>query len=435
MKKEKYKILLLSDDLRCVSGVGGQSRVLVEALVSSGKFSVKQLGGAIKHPNYNVQILHPDIIVKPVDGFGTPNLLRQLLVTERPDVLILFTDPRQFVWVWQMEDEINQICPIVYWHVWDNDPYPEYNTPFYESTDAINCISMKTYNLLKDKFPTKVNYLPHAFPKSWYYELPKEEIEKIRAQTLGDRKDWFFILWVNRNAHRKMPADVLQGFKFFLDVLQEKEGHRNAVLVMHTNPKDPEGPDLEAVAEMLKISDRVLFSVGHLDIPDMNRLYNVADTLVNVSRAEGFGLSINQTLSVGKPVVALKTGGMTEQIIDKYGNVHGVALDPVERHLVGSQATPYIYDDHFSKKELAEGLYKIYKLTPEEKEKIKQEAKEHLEEQFNYEKITSKWIEILEKTILDWRKDKKEKNWGLIQFNQPKRTINDVQFNKPKVKK
>lgn len=409
--------------------------MLVEALVSSGKFSVKQLGGAMRHPNYNVQTLHPDIIVKPVDAFGTPNLLRQVLITERPDVLMLFTDPRQFVWVWQMEDEINQICPIVYWHVWDNDPYPEYNTPFYESTDVINCISMKTYNLLKDKFPKKVNYLPHTFPKSWYYELPKEEIQKIRAETLGDKKDWFFVLWVNRNAHRKMPADVLQSFKLFLDILQEKEGHRNAVLVMHTQPKDQEGPDLEAVVEMLKLSDRVLFSVGHISIPDMNRLYNVADTLVNVSRAEGFGLSINQALIAGKPVVALKTGGMTEQIIDKHGNVHGVALDPIERYLVGSQATPYIYDDYFSKKELAEGLYKIYKLTPEEKEKIRQEAKAHIEEQFNYEKITSKWIEILEKTILDWREDKKEKNWGLIQFNQPKRTINDVKFNKPKVKK
>lgn len=435
MKKEKYKILLLSDDLRCVSGVGGQSRMLVEALVSSGKFSVKQLGGAMKQPNYDVQMLHPDIVVKPVDGFGTPNLLRQLLITERPDVLVLFTDPRQFVWVWQMEDEINQICPIVYWHVWDNDPYPEYNSAFYESTDVINCISMKTYNLLKDRFPAKVNYLPHTFPKNWYYELPKEEVEKLKAETLKDKKDWFFTLWVNRNAHRKMPADVMHGFKLFLDLLQEKEGHRNALLVMHTNPKDPEGPDLEAVAEMLKISDRVMFSVGQIDIPDMNRLYNVADTLVNVSRAEGFGLSLYQTLSVGKPVVALKTGGMTDQIIDKHGNVHGVALDPVERYLVGSQATPYIYDDHFSKKELAEGLYKIYKLSPEEKEKIKQNVKEHFEEQFNYDTVMSKWIEILEKTILDWREDKKEKNWGLIQFSQPKRTINDIQINKPKVKK
>jgi glycosyltransferase involved in cell wall biosynthesis len=435
MKKEKFKVLLLSDDLRCASGVGGQSRMLVEALVSSGKFSVKQLGGAMKHPNYDVQVLHPDIVVKPVDGFGTPNLLRQLLITERPDVLVLFTDPRQFVWVWQMEDEINQICPIVYWHVWDNDPYPEYNSAFYESTEVINCISMKTYNLLKDKFPAKVNYLPHVFPKNWYYELPKEEIDKIRAEALKDRKDWFVTLWVNRNAHRKMPADVLHGFKLFLDLLQEKEGHRNAVLVMHTNPKDPEGPDLEAVAEMLKISDRVMFSVGQIDIPDMNRLYNVADTLINVSRAEGFSLTVRTMLTIGKPVVALKTGGMTDQIIDEFGNEHGVALEPVERYLVGSQATPYIYDDHFSKKEMAEGLYKVYKFTPEEKEIIKQHALAHTEKQFNYDFVTKQWIECLEKTITNWRKDIKEKNWGLIQFNAPKKTMDKVEINKPRVKK
>jgi hypothetical protein len=29
-----------------------------------------------------------------------------------------------------MEDEIHQICPITYWHVWDNDPYPAFNDEF-----------------------------------------------------------------------------------------------------------------------------------------------------------------------------------------------------------------------------------------------------------------------------------------------------------------
>lgn len=435
----KYKILLLSDDLRCVSGVGVQSRALVEGLVKTGKYSFRQLGGAMKHPNYDIQVLHPDIVVKPIDGFGTPQALRQLLITEKPDAIMLFTDPRQFIWVWQMEDEINQICPIVYWHVWDNDPYPDYNSAFYESTDLINCISKKTYDLVREKFPHKTNYIPHAFPDSWYYPLLQEEIQKIKTESLGPRKDWFFALWVNRNAHRKMPSDVIQGFKMFLDKLQETEGHKNAVLVMHTNPKDPEGPDLHAVSEALGVSDRVMFSTAHIDMPDMNRLYNVSDVLINVSRAEGFGLSLNAAMKVGKPVIALKTGGMTDQIIDeRNGNVHGVALEPVERYLVGSQATPYIYDDHFSKKELAEGLYKIYKLTPEEKQQIAQEAKDHLDYQFNYEKIVEEWDRTLEDAIVKWKTKNAEKNWGVIHFNPPVDNnvlnISEIKNRNPKVR-
>lgn len=432
---KKFKILLLSDDLRCVSGVGGQSRMLVEYLVNTGKFSFKQLGGAMKHPNYDVQMLHPDVIVKPIDGFGSPALLRQLLITEKPDALMLFTDPRQFIWVWQMEDEINQICPIIYWHVWDNNPYPEYNTVFYESTETINCISEKTYDLLKEKFPKKVKYLPHVLPKDWYYNITDDEVKALRAQTLGDKKDWFVALWVNRNAHRKMPGDVMESFKTFLDDLQQTHGHRNALLLMHTNPKDPEGPDLEAIAEMLKISDRVMYSTQHIDIPELNRIYNIADTVINVSRAEGFGLSIRTALTLGKPVIALKTGGMTEQIIDKQGNVHGVALEPIERYLVGSQATPYIYEDHFSKKDLAKAIYKIYSLSDEEKATIKLNAQKHTEEQFNYEKVMSEWKESLEETILTWKAGKQEKPWGTIHFNSPKQNIvSEVKIRKPKVK-
>jgi len=433
---KKFKILLLSDDLRCVSGVGGQSRMLVEHLVSTGKFTFRQLGGAIKHPNYDVQMLHPDIVVKPVDGFGTPGLLRQLLITEKPDALMLFTDPRQFVWVWQMEDEIKQICPIVYWHVWDNDPFPEYNTIFYESTNVINCISKKTYNLLKDRYPTKVKYLPHVLPKSWYYELPDAEIKKLKELTLGERKEWFIALWVNRNAHRKMPSDVMEGFKLFLDNLEKTKGHRNALLIMHTNPKDPEGPDLEAVAEMLKIHDRVMYSTQHIDIPELNKIYNIADTVINVSRAEGFGLSIRTALTLGKPVIALKTGGMTEQVIDSDGNELGVALNPVERYLVGSQATPYIYDDHFSKQEFANGLMKIYSLTPEEKEDIKIKALKYNDENFNHEKVMSEWELSLENLILEWKNGKKEKTWGMIHFNSPRQNIvSEIKIRTPKVKK
>lgn len=433
---QKYKILLLSDDLRFPSGVGSQARVLVEHLVSTGKFSFRQLGGAMKHSNYDVHVVHPDIVVKPIDGFGNPTLLRQLLITEKPDALMLITDPRQFVWVWQMEDEINQICPIVYWHVWDNDPYPEYNGMFYESTDLINCISKKTYNLLKDKFPTKTKYLPHVWPKNWYFEISKEEIKKLKEQTLGDKKDWFIALWVNRNANRKMPADVMESFKFFLDNLEKTKGHRNALLLMHTNPKDPEGPDLEAVAEMLKISDRVMYSTQHVDIPEMNKIYNISDVVINVSRAEGFGLSIRTALTIGKPAIALKTGGMTEQIIDLEGNQLGVALEPTERYLVGSQATPYIYDDHFSKKELSDAIMKVYDFSDEEKENIKTKALEYNDLVFNHEKIMKEWEESLEELIINWKHGKKEKSWGMIQFNNLKQKDKvEIRINKPKVKK
>ena len=38
--------------------------------------------------------------------------------------------------LFDIEDEIHQICPIAYWHVWDNRPTPRFNKVLYESTDV-----------------------------------------------------------------------------------------------------------------------------------------------------------------------------------------------------------------------------------------------------------------------------------------------------------
>ena len=140
---KKHKILMLSDHQLAPSGVGIQSRFLIQGLVNTGRYSFRCLGGAIKHQNYNLIKVNDDFIIKPVDGFGTKEMIRSLLVEEQPDALMLFTDPRQFIWLWEMEDEIHQVCPIVYWHVWDNDPYPKFNSPWYDSCELISALSLK----------------------------------------------------------------------------------------------------------------------------------------------------------------------------------------------------------------------------------------------------------------------------------------------------
>ena len=135
---KKLKILLISDHALSTSGVGCQSRFLMNGLIDKGTWTVRQLGAALKHNNYDVAVPHPDFIIKPIDGFGNPDMLRVLLATEKPDVLMIFTDPRFYTWLWAMEDEIHQVCPIAYWHVWDNYPSPDFNEAYYASTDLIN---------------------------------------------------------------------------------------------------------------------------------------------------------------------------------------------------------------------------------------------------------------------------------------------------------
>jgi glycosyltransferase involved in cell wall biosynthesis len=407
--QKKYKVLMLSDHPLAPSGVGVQARFLIDGLIATGQWSFRCLGGAIKHANYDTVAVNPDFIVKPVDGFGNREMIRSILLTERPDALFLFTDPRQFIWVWEMEDEIRQICPIVYWHVWDNDPYPKYNHPWYEGTDLINCLSYKTYELVKEHFPSKTNYIPHAFPKNIYFPMPEEQVAQLRKQNFGPRADWFQVLWVNRNATRKMPADLLLGWKTFLENLEKKHGHKNATLIMHTDPGDPEGPNLLVVCEELGLREHVWFSAEKLQFEQMNLLHNITDTCINISKNEGFGLSTLISMMTGKPIVALCTGGMTRQVIDyRDGTENGVAIKPIKRSLVGSQLVPYIYEDFCTEHQISDALMKIYEMTPEQKKEMKAKVLEYCDAEFSYEKMVSEWHRTMLKTVEDFKKAKNE---------------------------
>ncbi len=100
MSKNRKKILLLSDDLRMTSGIARMSREFVENTIH--KYDWVQISGAIQHPEAGKQIviesddnfkLPPgsSITLYPTDGYGNPDLLRDIIRIENPDAILHFT--------------------------------------------------------------------------------------------------------------------------------------------------------------------------------------------------------------------------------------------------------------------------------------------------------------------------------------------------------
>ena len=397
---------MLSDHALSVSGVGVQSRHLINGLIEKGDWTFRQFGAAIKHDNYDVVQVNPDFVIKPVDGFGNVEMIRQTLAAEKPDLLLIFTDPRFFVWLWQMEDEIHQVCPIAYWHVWDNKPFPNFNAAFYEATDLINCHSHMTYEMLKDEYPEKVNFVPHTLPGTTYFRMDKNDIQDAKIKAFGyQKRNHFIAFWMNRNARRKRPNDVLWSWKKFLEKNKSLEGnYPDALLLMHTDPNDNEGPNLLATAEMLGIADNVAFSKDRLDFGQINTLHNMSDVCLNISYAEGFGLATLEAMQTGTPIIALKTGGLTRQVVDhRDGTQNGVALDVKLKSMVGSQAVPYIFEDYADVNDVADALTKIYNMSPEEKDALSEKVQEYVKSEFSYEDMIDKWDATLNEMLLNWK--------------------------------
>lgn len=411
----KFKVLVLSDHALSTSGVGTQTRHLIEGLLKKGCWSFRQFGAALKHQDYRTVVVNEDFIIKPIDGFGNPDLIRVTLATEKPDVLFIFTDPRFFTWLFEIEDEVRQICPIVWWHVWDNYPYPKFNDVYYQATDLINCHSHMTYTMLKETYPDKTNFIPHALPKDLFYKINKNDVQKFKRSLLGeDRLDHFVGIWVNRNAKRKRPSDLLMTWKTFLDEIESKEGHRKATLIMHTEPLDGEGPNLFKVVEMLGIENNVFFSRERLEFEKINILYNISDFCINTSYAEGFGLATLEAMMTGTPIIAPKTGGLTRQVVDhRDGSDNGVACDIELKTLVGSQAVPYIYEDYTSTDTFAKAIMKIYGMNEDEKDNLSKKVLEYVKSEFSLEKTVDLWHETMIDTI---EKFKNNKKWDIIEL-------------------
>lgn len=411
---KKIKILTLSDHPFSPSGVGTQTKYIIEGLLKTGKYKVVSLGGAIKHQDYRPQRTEQwgdDWTLFPVDGYGTQEMIRSIMRTERPDVIWFMTDPRFWGWLWQMENEIRSNIPMVYYHVWDNYPYPTFNRKFYISNDHIATISKLTDDIVATVAPeVPRTYVPHAVNTDIFKRLPEEAIKKFKAENLKITDDRFIFFWNNRNARRKQSGSLVWWFGQFL-----KKTGKKATLIMHTDPKDIHGQDLHAIMKELGLVNReVLISEQKVPPENLAYFYNAADATINISDAEGFGLATLESLACETPIIVNKTGGLQDQVRDNNGNLLGIEIIPSSKAVIGSQEVPFIYEDRISEEQFIGALDTFTSIPKEQRNIIGQLGRQHVIDNFNFTNFIEAWDKIFTETYNKgvWS-ERKHKGWEL----------------------
>jgi glycosyltransferase involved in cell wall biosynthesis len=445
-QNERKKILLICDDIRVHSGVATVARELVINTVQH--FNWVNVGGAINHPeagkrldlsadtNNNTGLTDSLVTLYPSNGYGDARLIRQLIQIEKPDAIFLITDPRYFIWLFQIENEIRKKMPIIYLNIWDDYPAPMYNRPYYESCDALLAISKQTKNInelvLGDKAKGKIiEYVPHGLNENIFKPLNQND-EQLKAfkKDLFKGKDIDFALFFNsRNIRRKQIPDAMFAYKIFIDSLTEEQA-RKCAFVLHTQVIDDNGTDLGAVQEMLFGSDtkyNIIYSDKYGTPEAMNLLYNSTDAQILLTNNEGWGLSLTEAILVGNPIIANVTGGMQDQMrfskkgkwIDfdaefpsnhtgKYKE-HGewaFPVYPTNRSIQGSPLTPYIWDDRCNAEDAAKQIMNVYKLSKEERKALGLKGREWAlsdEAGFTGSNMGKKVIITLDKLFKTWK--------------------------------
>ena len=408
---KKIKVLVLSDHPMAPSGVGTQTRYVIETLLDTGRYKFVCFGGAIKHQDYTPARVDPygdDWVIHPVDGYGNQQMLRSAIQVEKPDILWFMTDPRFFPWLWDIENEIRINIPMVYYHVWDNMPYPKYNKTNYESTDVIACISKVTENVVSNVAPdVDSTYLPHAVNSEVFKKYSDEEIEKFKEENFPFSKDKKIFFWNNRNARRKLSGSVAYYFNEFA----KKVGPDNVCLVMHTDVKDQHGQDLEKIIQDIGADDgRIMFTTGKYPPEILAMMYNMSTCTINISDAEGFGLATLESLSCGTPIIVNMTGGLQEQVTDGK-EWFGVGIQPASKAVIGSQQVPYIFEDRINEQDLVDALEKMYNMSDEELEELGRKGIEHVKKNYNFETFKEQWIDLMDRIYEEYGSWDNRKNY------------------------
>jgi glycosyltransferase involved in cell wall biosynthesis len=454
---KRKKIMLITDDIRVHSGVANIGKEIV--IHTAQHFNWVNLGGAIQHPdagkrfdlsqatNEEIGLTDSSVILYPIHEYGNPDLLRQLIKIEQPDAIMLITDPRYFVWLFSIENEIRKSIPIAYLNIWDNYPAPLYNKAFYEACDLLMGISKQTVNINKLVLGNKadkkiIKYIPHGLNHEIFKPIEKDDSDlKEFKKTLLKNKEYDFVLLFNsRNIQRKRVSDTILAYKYFIDQLPVEKAKKCA-FVLHTDRVFEHGTDLEAVIELLCNDEKynIIFTDAKFDPRRMNLLYNSTDCQILLTSNEGWGLSLTESLLSGNPIIANVTGGMQDQMgfEDENGNwftpsseipsnhnstykKHGEWAFPVfpsTRVLQGSPPTPYIWDDVCKPEDAAEQIMNVYKLTPEERKSRGLKGREWATEKagFTGETQGKRVIEAFDELFATWKPREK---YELINVNK-----------------
>lgn len=406
-------ILIVSDSPIFFSGVGNQVKHISKRLAREGHNVVhigvlmrdkSQLPPPMLHTydtGEKVKIVHHNV-------YDDMSFIDHLINQEHINCVVLFTDPNKYFNLWNNANYFTaKHIPIYYVSVWDTymTPHPfgreHYNLSIYESCDGIGCISKQTEWFThkvfeKQQYGTKpgVSYVGHGSDPAVYKPLTKEECVDTRVKLFGDREFSFVALMANKNQHRKKFPDLIEAWTLFMATLTPEQQSQCA-LVLHTELNSQFGTDLPAVIQSLAPNHNVFLSADKVPEDILCKLYNIADVVCNVSNAEGFGLTTNEALLCGTPILVNATGGLVDQIgffqtgipitqwtpafrqnLKNYDHGCWAYWLDNQRTIIGTGPTPYLYDENCPIEGMAAGLRQWYDTPAEERERRGQAGRE-----------------------------------------------------------
>lgn len=220
---------------------------------------------------------------------------------------------------------------------------------------------------------------------------PADQMKARDNVKLPKDKFIFGMIAANKeNPPRKGFQEALEAFAMFAGK------HPDAILFIHTQQISPGGFPLQAYAKQLGVLDRIffldqIFSTYYCTRADIAEQLNAMDVLLHPSQTEGFGMTIVEAQSCGKPAVVNNCQSMPELVIE---GKTGAICDVATKWLSPSMG----YWGRADVNSLYDKMEKVYKMVKDNPKQVEKDCIANVDANFNFDKIlVNDWIPLLER--------------------------------------
>ncbi|MGH8017616.1 MAG: glycosyltransferase family 4 protein, partial [Opitutaceae bacterium] len=192
---------------------------------------------------------------------------------------------------------------IGYW-AWELPEFPDGWVRYCDYVDEIWAPSRFARDAIAAKAPVPVLAMPHAIE----FPIPSAPDARAVFDLPRDRFLFLFIYDLNSYQERKNPRAVLRAFRHAFGA----HGCRGAGLVIKVHGVRGNERDLASLREEIAELDGCILIANTLPRDGITLLQMACDCFVSLHRSEGFGLSIAESMFLGKPVISTNWSATAE---------------------------------------------------------------------------------------------------------------------------
>ncbi len=397
------RILVGSDSPNVPSGFAQQMKGLAQYLAREGH-DVFYLGWQTRYDHDNAEW---DFKVLGITSQFGKRDWENAFKKSQPDIVISLGDAH-------MVDALAALRKRPLWFMYypiDGHPISQLIGNVIRQADVPIAMANYGWQLTENELKIKGQYIPHFYKPEEFYKMDDELKPAIRKE-MGIPEDAFVFGSVARLNPRKHHQRLLMAFRTFLD--KYPEDRDNIFLYLHLDPRDPltfQDPNhnyqfLEWI-DTMGISKNVLITPGNsyhsgLPVAHINKLYNAFDVHIIPTGGEGFGVPFIESAATGTPTIATNYTTTREHLllINPYTNTEikdkkkqrGLAvpysklymeLAQVNKAWIDVDKLVYAMEEYYTDKKLLEAHGK--------------NAREYVEQYYQYETIMEKWDELFDR--------------------------------------